>query len=776
MGKFSNFSLIYKIVKCYMFIRKLLILLLLLNILLNASEKEKVILYLDWLNQFQFAGYYIAKDKGYYSDLGIDVDIVEYSNNDNIITKVTEKSKNYGIGKSSLIVNKFEGKNILLLSSFFQNSPLVLVTLQSSNIKNPKDLINKKVMITKDAKDSIAIKAMIVSQGVKMDELIIQNHSFNLDDLINGKTDAMACYLSNEPHILKEKNIKYNVLNPYTYGFDFYEGILFTSQKELEENPTRVHNFNQASIKGWEYAFNNIEESAKIIYEKYNSQNKTLEALIYEGNTLKKLSKIDQNLLGNINYQTIDEIKRFYTLLGLNSSNNLFDTQNILFDKNDILINENERKYLEDNSFALLVQNNKIPFSFKTMDELVGVELDFWNLISKKLSKSFNIEEMINTEFINIFSDSIKGKFIYSFEEDTSSKYIFSDPISKIPIAIATKNSVNYISDLSSLNNIKIGVLKDLKLSKLLKNDYPNITFEEINTINDGINKLNENKIFGLIDNFYTLSHSINQYKSNELKINNSLKYEISMRFQVEKENEKFIQLINKTISILSQKEKNNIFNNYQLISYQEDFDFLYLIQFIVPLLIVLVILIFFNYRLKNEVKVRKKIEKELSKFANKDSLTNIYNRRKIEELCENELKRSERYNSNLSLIFFDLNDFKLINDLSGHHQGDDVLIKIADVVSNNIRSTDYFGRWGGDEFLIVLPHTDLLQTEKIIRTLENKISEINFNLKENLKVSCSFGLCQYAPKDTLDSLLKKADESMYSIKNEYKKMRNITA
>ena len=76
------------------------------------------------------------------------------------------------------------------------------------------------------------------------------------------------------------------------------------------------------------------------------------------------------------------------------------------------------------------------------------------NLISKKLSKSFNIEEMINTEFINIFSDSIKGKFIYSFEEDTSSKYIFSDPISKIPIAIATKNSVNYISDLSSLNNI----------------------------------------------------------------------------------------------------------------------------------------------------------------------------------------------------------------------------------------------------------------------------------------------------------------------------------
>lgn len=96
-------------------------------------------------------------------------------------------------------------------------------------------------------------------------------------------------------------------------------------------------------------------------------------------------------------------------------------------------------------------------------------------------------------------------------------------------------------------------------------------------------------------------------------------------------------------------------------------------------------------------------------------------------------IKKSERYNSALSLIFFDLNDFKLINDLLGHHKGDDVLIKIADVVSNNIRSTDYFGRWGGDEFLIVLPHTDILQTEKIIKVLEKKINEINFNLKRKI-------------------------------------------
>ncbi|WP_368028987.1 ABC transporter substrate-binding protein [Arcobacter sp. s6] len=753
-----------------MFIKKLLLTCLLLAASLNA--KERITLYLDWINQFQFAGYYMAKEKGYYDKLGIDLEIVEYSNNHNVVNKVIENSSNYGIGKSSLIIDKFEGKNVILLSSFFQSSPLVLITLKSSNIKTPKDLVNKKVMITQDAKDAIAIKAMIVSQGMKMDELNIQDHSFDINDLINGKTDAMACYLSNEPLKLKEKNIKYNIINPYDFGFDFYEGILFTSQKELNENPIRVQNFNQASIQGWEYAFNNIEESAKVIYEKYNSQNKTLKELIYEGNSLKKLSKIDENLLGNIDYQIIEEIKRFYTLLGLNSNNKLFDTKDVIFNKNDVLINEEEKKYLEDNSFALLVQNNKIPFSFKTTNELVGAELDFWDLISKKLSKSFNIEEIIQTEFINIFSDSIKGKFIYSFEESPSDKHVYSDPIIKIPVSIATKNNVNFINDLSSLKNIKIGILKDLKLIDLLKNDYPNIEFEEINSIKQGINKLKADEIFGLIDNFYTLSHSI----TSELKINNSLKYEIGMRLEVEKKNEKFIHLINKIANTLTQKEKNDILNSYQLISYQQNFDISYLIQYIIPLIILLIILIFLNFKLKKEVKVRKETEIKLSKFANKDSLTNIYNRRKIEELCENEIKRSERYNYNLSLIFFDLNDFKLINDLTGHHKGDDVLIKIADTVSQNIRSSDYFGRWGGDEFLIVLPHTDLVQAEKIIKVLESKINQIDFDLKKDLILTCSFGLCQYEVNDTLDSLLKKADASMYAVKNEYKRKKNIIA
>ena len=756
-----------------MCIKKLLIIYFILLLTSQANEKQKVTLYLDWLNQFQFAGYYIAKEKGFYNEVNLDVNIIEYSNN-NITKKVIENESTYGIGKSSLIVDKFEGNNIILLSSIFQNSPLVLISLANSNIKTPKDLINKKVMITGDAKQSASIESMIASQGVNLKDITIQEHSFDIEDLINGTTDAMACYLSNEPYILNQKNIKFNVLNPNDYNFNFYEGILFTSKKESENNQIRVQNFNEASLRGWKYAFDNIEETAKLIYEKYNTQNKSLDLLIYEGSILKDFAKIDNNSLGNIHPQTIDEIKRFYTLLGLNTSNTLFETKTILFNKNDILLDEKQLEYLENNKFTLLIENNKVPFSFKNTNEIIGIEIDFWKLISNKLSKPFNIEEMLKNEFLNIFTSSIKTKFIYSFEKKHSNKYLLSNSIAQIPIALATKDKVNYISDLSSLKSISIGVLKDLDLISTLKKDYPEINFIEITSIEDGMRKIKENKLFALIDNLYTLSHKIEKFKIDELKINNTLKYKIDMYLETDRKHEEFIKIINNAIFTLTEKEKSTILNNYQLILYHKNIDLFYVLKFIIPLVILLTIFAFLNYRLKNEIKRRKQIEIKLSNFANNDSLTNIYNRRKIEELCENELKRSERYENELSLIFFDINDFKIINDRLGHHKGDEVLIKIANIISQNIRSSDYFGRWGGDEFLIVLPQTNISKTKNIIETLENKLKDSDFNLDKNMKISCSFGFAEYEKNDTLDSLLRKADDSMYKIKNDYKSNKSL--
>jgi polar amino acid transport system substrate-binding protein len=173
---------------------------------------------------------------------------------------------------------------------------------------------------------------------------------------------------------------------------------------------------------------------------------------------------------------------------------------------------------------------------------------------------------------------------------------------------------------------------------------------------------------------------------------------------------------------------------------------------------------------MREEIEKRKKIELQLSELANRDFLTKIFNRRKIEKILEIELDRVERYENNLSVIFFDINDFKYINDTFGHIMGDEVLIKIADLLSHNIRITDSIGRWGGDEFLIILPQTTLSQCENIILDFEEQINLIEFN--DGLKISCSFGVADYKEGDDLDSLLKRADESMYCKKINRKKIK----
>ena len=750
-----------------MLIKKITLLFLLFVISVKAEQNDKVTLYLDWLHQFQFAGYYVAKEKGYYNNFGLDVNIKEFSSNSNIVKDIMTQEASYGVGKSSLIIDKFNGNDLVLLSSIYQASPLVLISLKDSNIKNPRDLKNKRIMITDDAITSASINSMIISQGINLDEIIVQKHSFNINDLKNKKTDAMACFLSNEPFLLEKQNIQYNILNPNDYSFDFYEGILYTSQKELLNNPSRVQNFNKASLKGWEYAFNNIEETAKLIYEKYNTQNKSLDSLIYEGNILKKLSKIEKGILGEIDSKTIDEIKRFYSFLGLNKQNTVFDTNSIILNKMNILLNDNEIKYLENNHFTLLIESNNIPFAFKLTNKLTGLEIDFWNLISQKLSKPLNIEETINDKMFNIFSNSIKTQFVYGFEKKSKPDYLLSEPIAQIPIALATKNDKNFITDLSTLKNIKIGVVKNLEIIPTLQKEYPNIDFVEMETINEAILKLQQNKLFALIDNMYTISHKINKDNLNSIKINTLLNHQLNIYLQVEEKNKLFIPILNSAINRFSKEDKNTILNNYQFIFYPKNIDFLFIAKIIIPFILLLAIFIYFNFKLKKEIKKRKEIEQQLSELANKDSLTNIFNRRKIEEICELELLRNKRYKSDLSIIFFDINNFKVINDSLGHHLGDEVLVKISNIIGKSIRNTDSIGRWGGDEFLIILPQTNISQCKNIVSHLEKQLSLIEFS--ESIKVTCSFGIAPHEESDTLDSLLKKADESMYKEKTNHK-------
>jgi len=360
-----------------------IIFLLLLTTYLNAGQElQKVSLQLQWKHQFEFAGYYMAQEKGFYKDVGLDVDIREFDYHINIVEDVVNSKVTYGINYSNLIQEKSNGKDIVLLSAMMQSSPHAIISLKSSGIKSINDFKNKKIMITSVAQKTEIFTAMLESNKISPDDLIKVKHTFNIEDLISGKTDLMSCFIGNEPYILDEKGIAYDIWNPKDYGFDFYDIILFTSAKELQNNPSRVENFRVASLKGWEYAFNHIEETAELILKKYNTQEKSKGALIYEANILKKLAYQGSDTLGHIDKIKIQNIYGVYNLANL--ANEQIDLESFIY-----------FKAMEDVS-------NKHKLNFEIIKNiLIAIVIIFFlvvyrHIILRKANK--NLEENIKKE------------------------------------------------------------------------------------------------------------------------------------------------------------------------------------------------------------------------------------------------------------------------------------------------------------------------------------------------------------------------------------------
>lgn len=284
----------------------------------SAFALEKISLKLQWLDQFQFAGYYMAKEKGFYADAGLDVAIQPFTfETSDVVAHVLSGKATYGTGRSSLLAARVQGKAVVVLSAIFQDSPSILLVRADSGIETVSDLIGRKIMITPDELGAAATMGMLQYEGVRAFDVIRQQHSYDLQDLIDGKTDAMASYISNEPYMLKERGIGYKAFSPKDYGQDYYGDLLFTSEQEVTKHPERVRAFRAASLKGWIYAFDNIEETAKVIKQHYNGQNKSFESLVFEGKALRALAYKAGVPFGNVSVEKFREISRLYYEIGI---------------------------------------------------------------------------------------------------------------------------------------------------------------------------------------------------------------------------------------------------------------------------------------------------------------------------------------------------------------------------------------------------------------------------------------------------------------------------
>lgn len=153
----------------------------------------------------------------------------------------------------------------------------------------------------------------------------------------------------------------------------------------------------------------------------------------------------------------------------------------------------------------------------------------------------------------------------------------------------------------------------------------------------------------------------------------------------------------------------------------------------------------------------------ELSRLATTDPLTGTWNRRHFEEAAALEAERAQRYAVPLSLLLFDIDHFKAVNDHYGHQVGDQVLVTLINAVRAHLRAMDLLARWGGEEFVILLPHCNAAEAVKVADKLRLLVAELPFPVVGQVTVSVGAG--ELGPEETLDAWLKRVDDALYAAK-----------
>jgi diguanylate cyclase (GGDEF)-like protein len=172
------------------------------------------------------------------------------------------------------------------------------------------------------------------------------------------------------------------------------------------------------------------------------------------------------------------------------------------------------------------------------------------------------------------------------------------------------------------------------------------------------------------------------------------------------------------------------------------------------------------NERLREEIEERKRIEKQLHRLATTDPLTGVLNRRHFFALAEQEFDRSHRYDRHISIILFDVDHFKEINDTYGHVAGDQLLQTIANRFLGNLRQIDIIGRYGGDEFVILLPETNQEQARMAAKRLHEIVTRDAVDTaKDSIPLHISMGVASVNNSDNMEKLLIKTDQALYAAK-----------
>lgn len=724
---------------------------------------EKVSLQMAWKYQFEQAGFIAAKEKGFYKDAGLDVEFREFQNDIDIVSDVLGQKTTYGIFNSSIVVENGHVKPIVLLGTYFQRSPLVFIA--QKGIKHPSDMIGKTVMGTKDELKNSSLSLLLNHFGITPKNTKFRDHTYGVNEFIDGKVDVMSAFRSNQLYLLDKAGVPYEIIDPADYGFVMSAANLFTSQKEALNHTERTRKFIDASNKGWKYALDHPNEIIDLLLRKYHP-NKSREALVYEAKITKNMMMTDFYAIGEVNEELTSRIFKQLlqagTLIPGQKLGHVLFKDVVAKTDEDISLSPSEKEYLlKKKRITMCVDPEWYPFEAIRDGKHIGIAADVMKVFEDKLGIPLTMLPATSWDESVQYAKMRKCD-IYSLASSTPERLHYMDfttPYVSLPIVMATTMDKEFTEDITMLTDKKLGAVKGYAITEKLKSQYPYLHIVEVASIKEGLNKVEEGELYGYIDNLMVTSSYIQKEYTGVLKVSSRLDEKVDLAVGTRNDEPELHAIFEKLVKNLDEPTMQEIYNRWS--STVEEVSWSEHPWFWKTVLAFIILTAAFMWRFT----ILKRYNMRLFELSRTDKLTGLFNRLTIDEkLVEEQRKvnRYERYACCVMLIDVDL--FKAVNDTYGHQTGDNVLRTLAELLKNSVRETDIVGRWGGEEFIIILPHTEEKQGMTVAEFLRKKVETCLFDLA--IPVTISIGVGVFQPTDTVHECIGKIDAALYEAKH----------
>lgn len=437
-----------------------------------------------------------------------------------------------------------------------------------------------------------------------------------------------------------------------------------------------------------------------------------------------------------------------------------------------IVLSADEKNYLEKKEqINLCVDPDWMPFEKVEKGQHIGMSADYLKIIREQLPIPLKLVltsswsqslEYLGTRKCDILS-------LVAATPSRNNYINFTSVYMENPVVIATKPEVPFIADFKNLAHEKIGISRDYAFVELLSLSYPNLNIIIVENRKAGLEKVINGELFGFVGTLYGIAYMFQTEFTGELKIIGKFDENIGFSFGVRNDDVNLLGIFEKFVQQIDDSKRQAIINKYVGIRYEKGFDYTLLWQVLGIAFILLSASLYWNKKLSLSNKELAETQKRLIKQAHRDPLTHLYNRRYFHEMAGDLLALCKRNKNTISTIMLDIDKFKDVNDAYGHSIGDEVLINLAGLLKEHTRASDIIARFGGEEFVILLPDTDKKGALQIASKLKSVVEQQVMPIANNndLQYTISLGVDSVQCDDQkIDQSLNRADKAMYLAKN----------